>query len=155
VCFDGSKISLRVYCGNLRRLTRKCAWESFWVDRCSFRSSLSLQDTGSTRSPLFTEFFDNFLLVACIIGALLVGKWIAASRIIRSVQPVNDCSTIECSMSCFCLCSQHQFLVRLTERFASRLTTGTPRYYQLGGRQFPEIAHHSQQTAQIAIAALR
>jgi len=58
-------------------------------------------------------------------------------------------------MSCFCLCSQHQFFVRLTERFASRLTTGTPRYYQLGGRQFPEIAHHSQQTAQIAIAALR
>jgi hypothetical protein len=32
---------------------------------------------------------------------------------------------------------------------------GTPRYYQLVGRQFPEIVHHSQQTAQIAIAALR
>ena len=113
--------------------------------------------TGFLINPITLVYgiFRQLLLVACIIGALLVGKCIAASRIIRSVQPVNDCSTIECSMSCFCLCSQHQFLVRLTERFASRLTTGTPRYYQLGGRQFPEIAHHSQQTAQIAIAALR
>ena len=113
--------------------------------------------TGFLINPITLVYgiFDNFLLVACIIGALLVGKWIAASRTIRSVQPVNGCSTIECSMSCFCLCSQHQFFVRLTERFASRLTTGTPRYYQLGGRQFPEIAHHSEQAAQIAIAALR
>jgi Kef-type K+ transport system membrane component KefB len=44
--------------------------------------------TGFLINPITLVYgiFDNFLLVACIIGALLVGKWIAASRMIRSVQ---------------------------------------------------------------------
>ena len=108
------------------------------------RSTSRLRDSDQPINFVY-RIFDNFLLVASIIGALLAGKWIAAwgvghafgyslneqltiwssryrklpprlprrwSRMKRSVRPVNGCSTIECSMSCLCLCSQHQSLVR-------------------------------------------
>jgi hypothetical protein len=53
-----------------------------------------------------------------------------------------------------------QFMARAPENYDQEnygrfLCQGQPRHYQLSGLQFPEIALHSQQTAQIAIAALR
>jgi Kef-type K+ transport system membrane component KefB len=92
--------------------------------------------------------FDDFFLVVSIIGALLVGKWIAArgvghvfgyslnerlniwsltlpqgaatlaatwSPMTRSTQPASASLTIVCSMSCLCLCSSRQCLVRCSQ----------------------------------------
>ena len=82
--------------------------------------SVLAERTGSIQGPLLGyEAFTAFMLEATFFGVMLLGRDRVSPRVYffaccmtRSVWPVNGCSTIECSMSCLCLCSQHQSLVR-------------------------------------------